>query len=319
MSVGEPQDAPPALLAEAVAAHAGEWNRYPPSLGTPEFRHAAIGYLGRRYPGTRGRIDPDDQISPVASTREGLYLGGVDRDEPVAHGAARGDAEPVLSDLPGRGDHGGCGAALPAPQRIPRVRGRPGASSTRARSSARRSSTSARRRTPTETWWRQRRCAGRSRQRAGTASSWSSTSATPSSTTTRRRAARSTSSRRSTRRSGGSTTSLVLHSLSKRSSAAGMRSGFAVGPNDVIARAQPGATERHRRARRCRCSRRRRRSGRRTRTSRRCASGSPGARTRRTGCSARIPATTGRPAASSCGSASATGSRWRSACGATSR
>ena len=74
MSVGEPQDAPPPLLADAVAAHADQWNRYPPSLGTPEFRRAAIGYLERRYPGTRGRIDMEAQISPVASTREGLYL-----------------------------------------------------------------------------------------------------------------------------------------------------------------------------------------------------------------------------------------------------
>lgn len=74
MSVGEPQDVPPPMLAEAVAAHANEWNRYPPALGTPEFRHSALGYLERRYPGTRGRIDPDAQISPVTSTREGLYL-----------------------------------------------------------------------------------------------------------------------------------------------------------------------------------------------------------------------------------------------------
>ncbi len=74
MSVGEPQDAPPSLLAEAVAANAHLWNRYPPAVGTPEFRRAAAGYLERRYPVTRGRIDPDTQISPVTSSREGLYL-----------------------------------------------------------------------------------------------------------------------------------------------------------------------------------------------------------------------------------------------------
>jgi len=74
MSVGEPQDSPPPVLAETVAAHAGEWNRYPPAIGTPEFRQAAIGYLARRYPETRGRIDPDAGIAPVTSTREGLFL-----------------------------------------------------------------------------------------------------------------------------------------------------------------------------------------------------------------------------------------------------
>jgi aspartate/methionine/tyrosine aminotransferase len=74
MSVGEPQDAPPSWLADTVAAHAREWNRYPPAIGTPEFRRAALGYLERRYPATRTRIDPDTEISPVTSTREGLYL-----------------------------------------------------------------------------------------------------------------------------------------------------------------------------------------------------------------------------------------------------
>jgi aspartate/methionine/tyrosine aminotransferase len=74
MSVGEPQDAPPRWLAEIVAAHAHEWNRYPPAIGTPEFRHAARGYVERRYPATRNRIDPDTEISPVTSTREALYL-----------------------------------------------------------------------------------------------------------------------------------------------------------------------------------------------------------------------------------------------------
>lgn len=74
MSVGEPQDSPPALLAETVAANEHLWNRYPHAVGTPEFRRAARGYLYRRYSGTEGRIDPDQEISPVTSSREGLYL-----------------------------------------------------------------------------------------------------------------------------------------------------------------------------------------------------------------------------------------------------
>ena len=74
MSVGEPQDAPPSWLADTVAAHARDWNRYPPAIGTPEFRSAARAYVERRYPATRNRIDPDTEVSPVTSTREGLYL-----------------------------------------------------------------------------------------------------------------------------------------------------------------------------------------------------------------------------------------------------
>lgn len=74
MSVGEPQDAPPSWLADTVAAHARDWNRYPQAIGTPEFRSAARAYVERRYPATRNRIDRDTEISPVTSTREGLYL-----------------------------------------------------------------------------------------------------------------------------------------------------------------------------------------------------------------------------------------------------
>ena len=74
MHVGEPQDSPPPILAQAVAAHANEWNRYPPSLGTPEFLEAAAGYLERRYPSVRGRVSRTSELSSVASTREALYL-----------------------------------------------------------------------------------------------------------------------------------------------------------------------------------------------------------------------------------------------------
>jgi aspartate/methionine/tyrosine aminotransferase len=89
MHVGEPQDAPPPLLAEAVAAHAGEWNRYPPSLGTPAFVAAAAGWIERRYPAARGRLRPDRELSSVASTREALYLAasiaiGPGRRDPLA-------------------------------------------------------------------------------------------------------------------------------------------------------------------------------------------------------------------------------------------
>lgn len=89
MHVGEPQDAPPSLLADAVAAHATEWNRYPPSLGTPAFVSAAAGWIDRRYPAARGRLRPDRELSSVASTREALYLAasvaiGPGRRDPVA-------------------------------------------------------------------------------------------------------------------------------------------------------------------------------------------------------------------------------------------
>ena len=51
MSVGEPQDAPPPLLAETIAAHAHLWNRYPPAVGTPEFRARGAGLSRAPLPG----------------------------------------------------------------------------------------------------------------------------------------------------------------------------------------------------------------------------------------------------------------------------
>ncbi|MGC2415526.1 MAG: aminotransferase class I/II-fold pyridoxal phosphate-dependent enzyme [Stellaceae bacterium] len=74
MSVGEPQHQPPALLAETLAAHAHEWNKYPPMVGTPELRQAIADWLGRRYHLPQGALDPDRHILNLAGTKEGLYL-----------------------------------------------------------------------------------------------------------------------------------------------------------------------------------------------------------------------------------------------------
>jgi N-succinyldiaminopimelate aminotransferase len=74
MSVGEPQHQPPALLAETLAAHAHEWNKYPPMVGTPELREAIVDWLRRRYRLPAGALDPDRHIVNLAGTKEGLYL-----------------------------------------------------------------------------------------------------------------------------------------------------------------------------------------------------------------------------------------------------
>ena len=74
LALGEPKHAPPALLAETVAAHAHLWNRYPPVNGTPEFRAAAAGWLTRRFELPADALDPDRHVLPLAGTKEGLYL-----------------------------------------------------------------------------------------------------------------------------------------------------------------------------------------------------------------------------------------------------
>lgn len=73
LSIGEPRHPPPALLAETVAAHGHLWNRYPPPQGTPEFRAACAAWLERRYGLPAGAVDPERQVLPVAGTKEALF------------------------------------------------------------------------------------------------------------------------------------------------------------------------------------------------------------------------------------------------------
>ena len=69
MSVGEPQHQPPSLLTETLAAHAHEWNKYPPMAGTPELRQAIVDWLTRRYRLAAGALDPERHILTLAGTK----------------------------------------------------------------------------------------------------------------------------------------------------------------------------------------------------------------------------------------------------------
>jgi N-succinyldiaminopimelate aminotransferase len=72
-SVGEPQAAPPPFLAEILERHKAEWSRYPQSAGTPDFRAAVAAWLQRRYGLAEGFPDRDQEIAPCAGTREALF------------------------------------------------------------------------------------------------------------------------------------------------------------------------------------------------------------------------------------------------------
>jgi aspartate/methionine/tyrosine aminotransferase len=74
LALGEPKHAPPLILAETVAANAHLWNRYPPVNGTAEFRAAAAGWLERRFGLPAGSLRPDRHVLPLAGTKEGLYM-----------------------------------------------------------------------------------------------------------------------------------------------------------------------------------------------------------------------------------------------------
>lgn len=70
MSIGEPCHPLPGFVGEIIAAHADEFRRYPPNEGAPELRAAIAAWLERRY---RVRLDPDREILPLNGTREGLF------------------------------------------------------------------------------------------------------------------------------------------------------------------------------------------------------------------------------------------------------
>ncbi len=74
LSVGEPRHPPPPVVAERLAAAAADWGRYPPIEGTPDFRRAVAGWLRRHDGLPDGLIDPDRHVLPLAGTREGLFL-----------------------------------------------------------------------------------------------------------------------------------------------------------------------------------------------------------------------------------------------------
>ena len=74
LSIGQPMHPLPALLTETLHAHADLWGRYPPVAGTPAFREAVCAWLGRRYHLPAGALDPARHVLPVAGTKEALFL-----------------------------------------------------------------------------------------------------------------------------------------------------------------------------------------------------------------------------------------------------
>lgn len=74
LSIGEPRHAPPALVVAALARHLGQLDSYPATRGLPALRAAMATALQRRcLPGASVRIDPETMVLPVTGTREALF------------------------------------------------------------------------------------------------------------------------------------------------------------------------------------------------------------------------------------------------------
>lgn len=71
LSIGEPQHPTPAFLKEAVSANLGGLARYPLTRGMPELRAAIAAWLVRRH-GLAG-LDAETQVLPTLGSREALF------------------------------------------------------------------------------------------------------------------------------------------------------------------------------------------------------------------------------------------------------
>lgn len=74
MSVGEPQGAMPAFARQIVMDEVDGWNRYPPNQGLPELNQAICDWLTRRYKLPTGLLDPTRHVHPTAGSKEGVYI-----------------------------------------------------------------------------------------------------------------------------------------------------------------------------------------------------------------------------------------------------
>ncbi len=73
MSIGEPRHAPPQLVLDAFTQHLETLGNYPATLGLPQFRAAIAAWLERRFALPKAAVDSESMILPVNGTREALF------------------------------------------------------------------------------------------------------------------------------------------------------------------------------------------------------------------------------------------------------
>ncbi len=73
LSIGEPQHAPPEFVLETLRRALGELGSYPATVGLEELRAACAAWLTQRYGLKEGSVDPQTMVLPVNGTREALF------------------------------------------------------------------------------------------------------------------------------------------------------------------------------------------------------------------------------------------------------
>ena len=64
----------PAFARQIVMDEVDGWNRYPPNQGLPELNQAICDWLTRRYKLPPGLLDPTRHVHPTAGSKEGVYI-----------------------------------------------------------------------------------------------------------------------------------------------------------------------------------------------------------------------------------------------------
>ena len=73
LSIGEPKHATPAFIAESVQNNLAALGKYPLTKGVAELRQAICDWLSRRFSLPRESLDPEAHVLPVNGTREALF------------------------------------------------------------------------------------------------------------------------------------------------------------------------------------------------------------------------------------------------------
>jgi N-succinyldiaminopimelate aminotransferase len=73
MSIGEPRHSPPEFVLEVLRASLDQLGSYPATAGLPELRAACGRWLERRFRLGTGAVDADSMVLPVNGTREALF------------------------------------------------------------------------------------------------------------------------------------------------------------------------------------------------------------------------------------------------------
>jgi len=71
LGLGEPQHPTPALIKQAVTANLAGLSRYPATAGQPELREAIAAWIARRF--ALKALDPATQVLPVNGSKEALF------------------------------------------------------------------------------------------------------------------------------------------------------------------------------------------------------------------------------------------------------